>query len=93
MLAMTLATLGWGTWWLAMLLRTVADWSFGMTIPSTISILFAIAGLGVVLRAVALLRADADVRETFARVCRIRFMEINTFALLVMVVLVADRMA
>jgi protoheme IX farnesyltransferase len=50
----------------------------------------AAAGLGVVLRAVALLRVDTEVQKTFARVCRIRFMEINTFALLVSLALVID---
>jgi len=47
-------------------------------------------GLGVVLRATALLKADADAGKSFAKVCRIRFMEINTFALLVSVALVVD---
>jgi len=50
----------------------------------------AAAGLGVVLRGLALLRADTEVRKNFARVCRIRFMEINTFALVVSVALVVD---
>jgi protoheme IX farnesyltransferase len=52
--------------------------------------LVAAAGLGVVLRALALLRVDAEARAVFARTCRIRFMEINTFALLVSVALVVD---
>jgi protoheme IX farnesyltransferase len=53
---------------------------------------YAVAALGlvVVLRATALLRADADAGKSFAKVCRIRFMEINTFALLVSVALVVD---
>lgn len=58
----------------------------------------AVAGLVVVLRAVALLRIDvtalaaqgAEALQPFHRSCRIRFMEINTFALLVSVLLVVD---
>ena len=50
----------------------------------------ALAGLGVVLRAVALLRADTGIQKTFARVCRIRFMEINTFALIISIALTVD---
>mgnify|MGYP001818292447 FL=1 len=50
----------------------------------------AAAGFAVILRALALLRSDAEVQKAFARVCRIRFMEINTFALLVSVALVVD---
>ncbi len=50
----------------------------------------AAAGLVVVLRAWGLLRVDTEVLAPFVRSCRIRFMEINTFALLVSVVLVID---
>jgi len=52
--------------------------------------LVAAAGLVVVVRAIALLRVDAEARTVFARTCRIRFMEINTFALLVSLALVVD---
>ena len=50
----------------------------------------AAAGLLVIIRASNLLRVDADQLAVFVRSCRIRFMEINTFALLVAVVLVVD---
>ena len=50
----------------------------------------AAAGLVVVLRATSLLRVDVESLAPFVRSCRIRFMEINTFALLVSVVLVVD---
>jgi protoheme IX farnesyltransferase len=50
----------------------------------------AAAGLVVVVRSTSLLRVDADDLAVFVRCCRIRFMEINTFALLVSVVLVVD---
>ncbi len=50
----------------------------------------AAAGLVVVLRAWGLLKVDTEVPAPFVRSCRIRFMEINTFALLVSVVLVID---
>ena len=46
----------------------------------------AAAGLVVVMRGTSLLRVDADDLAVFVRCCRIRFMEINTFALLVSVV-------
>jgi protoheme IX farnesyltransferase len=52
--------------------------------------IIAAAGLGVIIRATALLKVDADNLTVFVRCCRIRFMEINTFALLVSVVLVVD---
>ncbi len=53
------------------------------------------AGLLVIWRSVALLRLQAlglaeELRVAFARSCRVRFMEINTFALLVSVLLVVD---
>ena len=50
----------------------------------------AAAGLVVVLRARGLLKVDTEALAPFVRSCRIRFMEINTFALLVSVVLVID---
>ncbi|MEN8007766.1 MAG: protoheme IX farnesyltransferase, partial [Candidatus Krumholzibacteriota bacterium] len=50
----------------------------------------AAAGLLVVARAASLLRVDAGNLARFVRSCRIRFMEINTFALLVSTVLVVD---
>ncbi len=58
----------------------------------------AAAGLLVVVRAVSLLRIDVtsladqgtEALKPFRRSCRIRFMEINTFALLVSVLLVVD---
>jgi protoheme IX farnesyltransferase len=53
----------------------------------------AAAGLVVVLRGTSLLRVDADDLAVFVKCCRIRFMEINTFALLVSVVLVVDSLA
>ena len=52
--------------------------------------IIAVAGLGVIIRATGLLKVDADQLTVFVRSCRIRFMEINTFALLVSVVLVVD---
>ncbi|MEN8007834.1 MAG: protoheme IX farnesyltransferase [Candidatus Krumholzibacteriota bacterium] len=50
----------------------------------------AAAGLLVVVRALSLLKVDTEQLAPFVRSCRIRFMEINTFALLVSVVLVVD---
>jgi protoheme IX farnesyltransferase len=50
----------------------------------------AAAGLVVIVRAASLLKVDTEELATFVRSCRIRFMEINTFALLVSVVLVID---
>jgi len=52
--------------------------------------IIAVGGLLVVLRAMSLLKVDAEQLTPFVRSCRIRFMEINTFALLVSVVLVVD---
>jgi protoheme IX farnesyltransferase len=48
------------------------------------------AGLLVVSRATSLLRADDEELAPFVRNCRIRFMEINTFALVVAAVLLMD---
>ena len=46
MLSMTLASLGWGTWWSLLFLRKLApDYTPGLLVPSTISTLFAIFGL------------------------------------------------
>jgi protoheme IX farnesyltransferase len=53
----------------------------------------AAAGLLVVLRAMTLLKVDTRMAAPFMRACRIRFMEINTFALLVSAVLVIDGLA
>jgi len=56
----------------------------------------AVAGLVVVLRALALLRpeaAEAVAAAPFGRLYKLRFMEINTFVLLVSAALVADRLA
>jgi protoheme IX farnesyltransferase len=50
----------------------------------------AAAGLLVVLRAGSMLKLDPEQLTPFVRGCRIRFMEINTFALLVSTVLVVD---
>ena len=50
----------------------------------------AAAGLLVIVRAASLMKMDAEVMAPFVKSCRIRFMEINTFALLVSVVLVID---
>ena len=47
MLSMTLASLGWGTWWVLLLLRRVLDVTPGLTAPSVVSSVFAVAGLGV----------------------------------------------
>ncbi len=54
------------------------------------ALLIAAAGLVVVVRAASLLKVDTEDLGPFVRSCRIRFMEINTFALLVSVVLVVD---
>lgn len=57
------------------------------------------AGLFVVIRSIALLKFEvldrdgelaSELRKTFVRSCRIRFMEINTFALMVSALLVTD---
>ena len=46
MLAMTLATLGWGTWWVVLVLHHWApDWRFGLRVPSVISMVCAALGL------------------------------------------------
>jgi len=45
MLSMTLASLGWGTWWLVFLLRRVApEVSVGLAVPSAIATAFAVVG-------------------------------------------------
>ena len=45
---MSFATLGWGTWWLALLVRTVVpDWRFGLGVPGTLGCVFAVLGLAV----------------------------------------------
>jgi hypothetical protein len=48
MLAMTLATLGWGTWWVALFLHHVGV-EIVLDVPSVVSVVFALAGLGVAL--------------------------------------------
>jgi protoheme IX farnesyltransferase len=55
-----------------------------------VAYVIAAAGLLVVLRALTLLKLDTEVVGPFMRACRIRFMEINTFALLVSAALVVD---
>jgi heme o synthase len=64
-----------------------------------LALLMSIASLVVIWRSVGLLRAesmdrdgglDSALRATFVRNCRIRFMEINTFVLLVSILLVTD---
>ena len=48
MLSMTLASLGWGTWWVMLFLRKLApNLTPGLAVPSTISTVFAVLGLGV----------------------------------------------
>lgn len=50
MMAMTLASLGWGTWWVALFVHRVAPGlRFGLGVPSAISIVFAVCGLFFVL--------------------------------------------
>jgi len=64
----------------------------------SLSYILAAAGLVVVIRSLALLKsanlpgaeATLDSLKVFGRTCRIRFMEINTFALLVSALLVTD---
>jgi hypothetical protein len=47
-LSMTLATLGWGTWWCLLFLhRLVPDWRVPLAIPSAVSTAFALAGLAI----------------------------------------------
>ncbi|MAB79013.1 MAG: hypothetical protein CMJ89_06620 [Planctomycetes bacterium] len=55
MISMTLASLGWGTWWVMLFLHRFApSLEPGLTAPNAISTLFAIPGL---LLALATLRA------------------------------------
>jgi hypothetical protein len=50
MLSMSLATLGWGCWWLDLLLmRTVPDLVPNVAVVSTLASLLALAGLGAAL--------------------------------------------
>ena len=52
---MTLASLGWGTWWIVLVLRKLAPGlAPGIVVPGAISTAFALLGLGV---AVLTLRA------------------------------------
>ena len=45
---MTLASLGWGTWWIVLFLRKLApDIAPGILVPSVISTVFAVLGLSV----------------------------------------------
>ena len=44
---MTLASLGWGTWWVALFVRKVAPGvHLGVVVPSVLSVVFAVVGLG-----------------------------------------------
>ncbi len=55
-LSMTLATLGWGTWWLCLLARRlVPSWEVPLAIPAVISTVFALLGFVI---AVLTLRAQ-----------------------------------
>lgn len=45
MLAMTFASLGWGVWWVLLLLRRLFDLTPGLTAPSVLSTAFALCGL------------------------------------------------
>ena len=52
---MTLASLGWGTWWVVLIMRKLAPGlTLGIVVPGAISTAFALLGLGV---AVLTLRA------------------------------------
>ncbi len=52
---MTLASLGWGTWWVVLIVRKLAPGlTLGIVVPGAISTAFALLGLGV---AVLTLRA------------------------------------
>lgn len=48
MLSMTLASFGWGTWWILLFVRRLAPGiDVGLTLPSVVSTVFALLGLGV----------------------------------------------
>ena len=48
MLSMTLASLGWATWWIVLFVHKLApEVAFGIGLPATISTVFAVLGLGV----------------------------------------------
>ena len=50
---MTLASLGWGAWWVALFLRWLGpEWSPGIGPPSVVGSVFAAGGLGLALFAV-----------------------------------------
>jgi hypothetical protein len=49
MLSMTFASLGWGTWWLLLLGKKLAEDDPGIFLPSVVSTVFAVLGLGVAL--------------------------------------------
>lgn len=49
MLSMTCASLGWGTWWILLLVKKLSGHAPGLLLPSVLSILFAALGLGVAL--------------------------------------------
>lgn len=49
MLSMTLASLGWGTWWILLFVKKLAGVSPGLLVPSVFSTVFAIMGLGIAL--------------------------------------------
>jgi hypothetical protein len=46
MASMTLASLGWGTWWVLLFLRRFFGYSPGLFLPSVVSTVFATLGLG-----------------------------------------------
>jgi len=49
MLSMTCASLGWGTWWLLLLAKKLAEDDPGIFLPGVVSTVFAVLGLGVAL--------------------------------------------
>lgn len=45
MLSMTLATLGWGTWWTVLILRRLAPgWEVSLAVPGAVATTFAVLG-------------------------------------------------
>ena len=45
MVSMTLASLGWGTWWMVLFSRRLFDYTPALAIPGTVSTIFAVLGL------------------------------------------------